>query len=77
MERGSKHILEQKKILEKNPHKKNEAIPNRNIKCNLKAYQFANFISVAYTTCKRKLSFAPISREQDFCQSIWSRSINV
>lgn len=47
MERGSKHILEQKKILEKNPHKKNEAIPNRNIKCNLKAYQFANFISVA------------------------------
>lgn len=47
IERGSKHILEQKKILEQNPQKKKTVIPNRNIKYNLIAYQLADFISVA------------------------------
>lgn len=47
MERGSKHILEQKKILERNPHVGACVIPKRNIIYNQKAYKFADFISVA------------------------------
>lgn len=47
-ERGSKHILEQKKILEQNPLLKNKAaIPKRNISLNLKAYEIADYISIA------------------------------
>lgn len=47
IERGSKHILEQKKILEQNPQKKKTVIPSRNIQYNLIAYRLADFISVA------------------------------
>lgn len=43
-ERGSKHILEQKKILDKY---KKSSIPNTNIRLNIKAYQIADYISVA------------------------------
>ena len=48
VERGSKHILEQQRILESNPNKKSShVIPPINIKQNLEAYELADYISVA------------------------------
>lgn len=47
IERGSKHILEQKKILESNPYRTStKAIPKCNIRQNLEAYKLADYISV-------------------------------
>ena len=47
-ERGSKHIIEQKKILEKNPAVFNNiVIPIKNIRLNLKAYEMADYIAIA------------------------------
>lgn len=47
-ERGSKHILEQQRILNLNPNKNSSnTIPEFNIKQNLEAYKLANYISVA------------------------------
>lgn len=47
-ERGSKHILEQQRILNLNPNKKQTSIvPKFNIKQNLEAYELADYISVA------------------------------
>lgn len=47
-ERGSKHIIEQKKILESNYNRQlKHIIPNRNVRLNLEAYKLADYISVA------------------------------
>ncbi len=48
IERGSKHILEQKKILESNPYRTSKAnvIPKSNIRQNLEAYELADYVSV-------------------------------
>lgn len=47
-ERGSKHIIEQKNILENNPFiSSKEVIPIRNIQLNLEAYKIADYITIA------------------------------
>lgn len=47
-ERGSKHILEQEKILKHIHNRKEiEVIPSFNIKRNLEAYNIADYISIA------------------------------
>lgn len=48
MERGSKHILEQKRIMEVlYRNKKEEAIPQFNVKRELRGYELADYISIA------------------------------
>lgn len=48
MERGSKHILEQKRIMEfLYKDKKEEAIPQFNVKRELRGYELADYISIA------------------------------
>lgn len=47
IERGSKHILEQKRILDSNPSPKNKrTVPDANVKRELKCYELADYISV-------------------------------
>lgn len=54
VERGSKHILEQKRILESIPTLKNrEPVPKANVKRELKCYEFADYISIASQHVKR------------------------
>ena len=54
LERGSKHILEQKKVLEEILSLKNKTpIPNINIKRELAGYQLADYISIASLHVKR------------------------
>lgn len=54
IERGSKHILEQKRILESIPSLKDKKpVPDANVKRELECYQFADYISVASLHVKR------------------------
>ena len=46
-ERGSKHIIEQQRILSSIPNNLNQNIPSFNIRRNLWAYSFADYISIA------------------------------
>lgn len=54
IERGSKHILEQKRILESIPSLKGtKPVPDANVKRELKCYEIADYISVASLHVKR------------------------
>lgn len=46
-ERGSKHILEQKRVLESIPGAKVPAVPARNVCWNLSGYALADYIAIA------------------------------
>ncbi len=53
LERGSKHSLEQKRILENIPSLKfKDPVPDINVKRNLKGYAIADFVAVASTHVK-------------------------
>jgi starch synthase len=54
LERGSKHIIEQQKILENIPSlKSKKPVPNINIKRELEGYNIADYLSVATLHVKR------------------------
>lgn len=54
LERGSKHILEQKRILESIPSLKGKhPIPDINVRRELEGYQLADYISIASAHVKR------------------------
>lgn len=54
LERGSKHILEQKKILESIPSLKDkEPVPDMNVRRELEGYELANYIAIASLHVKR------------------------
>lgn len=53
-ERGSKHILEQKRILDANPNVKGKSpVPELNVKLNIEAYLLADYISIASNHVKQ------------------------
>ena len=59
-ERGSKHILEQEKILKHIHNRKEiEVIPSFNIKRNLEAYNIADYISIASQHVKESFTLIP------------------
>lgn len=47
IERGSKHIVEQKAILDTNPNNKNLSVPEFNYYRELESYQIADYIAIA------------------------------
>lgn len=47
IERGSKHIVEQKVILDTNPNNKNWSVPGFNYYRELESYQIADYIAIA------------------------------
>lgn len=47
IERGSKHIVEQKAILDDNPNNKNLSVPGFNYYRELESYQIADYIAIA------------------------------
>jgi glycosyltransferase involved in cell wall biosynthesis len=47
IERGSKHIVEQKAILDTNPNNKNISVPGFNYYRELESYQIADYIAIA------------------------------
>lgn len=47
IERGSKHIVEQKAILDTNPNNKNFSVPEFNYYRELESYQIADYIAIA------------------------------
>lgn len=47
IERGSKHIVEQKAILDNNPNNKNLSVPGFNYYRELESYQIADYIAIA------------------------------
>lgn len=47
IERGSKHIVEQKAILDNNPNNKNFSVPGFNYYRELESYQIADYIAIA------------------------------
>ena len=47
IERGSKHIVEQKEILDKNPNNKNLSVPVFNYYRELESYKIADYIAIA------------------------------
>lgn len=54
LERGSKHILEQKKILESIPaNSMKKPVPNKNVERELDGYIFADYIAIATQHVKR------------------------
>lgn len=54
LERGSKHILEQKRILESIPSLKDtKPVPDINVKRELEGYELADYISIASQHVKR------------------------
>lgn len=67
LERGSKHILEQKRILENIPSLKSKnPVPDVNVKRELEGYKIANYIVIATEHVRRSFEFYNYPKDRLF-----------